>query len=517
MKRFVLLLCLLCAGCREARSPSRSQSQSPDTGGTAVIALPTDIDFANGLLSGEGYSQEINRNALFLTLLQYDKKLELAPLLARSWQMFGDTAVELKLRDDVRWHDGVKTTAYDVAFTYRYGANPETGYPNADYWTGWNSVEVLDSFTIRFGLTKQPEPLANLPWIPIMPQHLLGSIKPADLRNAPFNQKPVGNGPFRFVEYKPNDRWIFDANRDFPKELGGRPNLNRLVIRIVPDENAQEAELSTGGVDVIVPVRVERIQALDSMPGVHVIEKEGRRFSFIGWNTRRPPLNDARVRRALGYAINRDRIVQVVRGGRAKVAVGPVPPFHWSYDANIRPLPYNPDSARALLAAAGLKNPQIELKLPARNRTNADLAELVRADLEAVGVHLVLRPLDFNTMIADVTSPERKFQAVVMGWESDFRLVVRDMFHSSSIDNPFQFASYSNPEVDRILDQLETTTDRKAAAPLWQRFQTVIRDEQPWTFLYYYSEILGVRDRLQGTDMDIRGAFINLPRWWVKQ
>lgn len=514
------------SACREL-AEKKTIEQPADTGGTAVVALTSNIDFANGLLSGERFSQEINRGALFLPLLRYDEKLALAPLLAKSWQMEGDTAVVLHLRDDVRWHDSTKTTAYDVEFTYRRGVDPNTGYPNGDYWVGWNGVQVLDSFTVRFSLTPQPEPLANLPWIPIMPKHLLDSIKPAALRNAAFNQHPVGNGPFRFVEYKPNERWVFEANRAYPKELGGRPYLDRLVFRIIPDLTAQETELVTGHVDLITNVRADRFEALRTKPGLRGIEKSGRQYAFIGWNTRRPPLNDTRIRRGLTMAIDRDRIVSVIRKGRAEVAVGPVPPFHWSYDKSIGPLPFAPDSARALFAAAGMidsngdgvlelpdrKPFTIELKLPANNQTNGDMAELIRSDLAAVGVKVVTRPTDFNTMIGDVTSPDRKFDAVLMGWESDFRLVVHDMFHSKAINNPFQFASYRNAEVDQLLDQLDTTTQRTAALPMWRRLQTIIRDEEPWTFLYYFADLSVARDRLKGVEMDIRGSFVNLPKW----
>ena len=143
-------------------------------------------------------------------------------------------------------------------------------------------------------------------------------------------------------------------------------------------------------------VRPERIAELDAKPGVYRLEKPGRQFSFIGWNTRRPPFNDARVRRALTMAIDRDKMVQVVARGVGQVAAGPVPPFHWSYDSSIEPLPHSVDSARALLAEPGFpiatvtafaelpngKEFRAELKIAANNQLNRmDIAELIRSDL----------------------------------------------------------------------------------------------------------------------------------------
>ena len=519
---------VMLGACRDREPDAVVTTEQADTGGTVVIALSADIDFANGLLSGEIYSQEINR-LLFLPLVQYDEQLKIAPLLARSWQMEGDTAVVLNLRNDVEWHDGVKTTAHDVEFTYRYGKDPKTGYPNGDYWEGWNAAEVLDSFRIRFSISPQPEPLANLAWIPVMPRHLLGRVKPENLRNAPFNQKPVGNGPLRFVEYRPNERWIFGPNADFPEELGGRPNISRIVFRVIPEETAQEAELLTGNIDVALRVRAERVAAIEAAEDVRVIARPGRQFGFIGWNARVTPLGDPRVRRALTMAIDRQKLIRVLSGGRGEVAVGPVPSWHWSYDPDIQPLPYSVDSARAQLRAAGIRDTngdgtldlpngspfQIELKLPANSPFNRDMAEMIRADLAILGVRLVTRPTEFNTLVEDVMSSERKFQAVLFAWVNDFRLVIYDNFHSSAINNPLQFASYQNPAVDSLLDIVQRSTTREAAQPAWRRLQEIMRDEQPWTFLYAYPTLHGVRERVKNVEMDIRGVLINLPEWWV--
>src|SRR5688572_7079149 len=137
---WLVMVAAVCSSCRD-KSESGVQEQ-PQTGGTLVIALPNEPDAVNSLVSGERYGQEINRNILYLPLLNYDEKLELKPLLAESWEMDGDTAVTFRIRKDVYWHDGAHTTAHDVLFTFERGRNPETGYPNADYWAGWHSAQV---------------------------------------------------------------------------------------------------------------------------------------------------------------------------------------------------------------------------------------------------------------------------------------------------------------------------------------------------------------------------------------
>ncbi|HEX6064918.1 MAG TPA: ABC transporter substrate-binding protein [Longimicrobiales bacterium] len=525
-----LLFALAIVACddRGERAPQRTTAV-PDTGGTLVIAIPNEPDAVNSLLSGERYGQEINRNILYLPLVTYDEEQTIVPVLAQSWQMHGDTAVTFNLRRDVFWHDGARTTAHDVVFTFERGKDPATGYPNADYWVGWNSAQAIDSFTVRFSMEVQPEPLGNFAWIPIMPRHLLGNVAPAELKNAPFNQRPVGNGPFKFVEHRANDRWVFEANTAFPAGLGGRPLVDRVVLRVIPDPTAQQTELRTGNVHMITLVGVSEFAALDQQPQVRGIVKPGRQYSFIAWNTKRAPFSDVRFRRALTFAIDRDEIVKIVRSSYGQVAAGPVPPFHWSNDSTIKPLAFQPDSARAILAALGMRDInndgyvelpngralQVELKFGAGSQAQRDVAEIVQADLKDVGIRLVQRPMEFSTMLEQVTTAARNFDGVIMGYENDFKLVLHDMFHSRAVDNPYQFASYRNSEVDSLLDALNRTTSRDQAVPMWRRLQTIIRDEQPWTFLFNYSELMAAREEVRGPSGDVRGILVDLKKWWL--
>jgi peptide/nickel transport system substrate-binding protein len=349
------------------------------------------------------------------------------------------------------------------------------------------------------------------------------------MMNAAFNKAPVGNGPFKFVEYRANDRWIFEANPDYPAALGGRPYLDRIVWRPVPDAVAQVTEISTGGADMAVTPPSDQYNTLSQQPGLKGLVRGGRQFANLIWNGKIAPLNDARVRRALTMAIDRQQIINTLRGGHGTLATGPIGPFHWAYDTTIKALPFNPDSARALLKVAGIEDRngdgtvdlqngkpfEIEIKLPAGSLINRDMAELIRSNLSEVGVKVTTRPTDMSTMMQDFTSTRRNFQAILLGWESDYRINLYDMFHSKAMSGQFQMASYSNPRLDSLIDRVMVVKSREEAKPIYSQMQRILRDDQPWTFLYYYPDLVLMRDRVQGADMDTRGALVNVQKWWV--
>jgi len=528
----LVMAAVLLAGCNDRSEPvTRRAGEVPDTGGTAVVALQNAVDVLNPLATGERNTQEILRYALFLPLLEYDEELDYRPMLARSWEMQGDTAVVFHLRSDVRWHDNQPTSAHDVAFTFNRAKERETAYPNLDFIDGWGAPQVIDSLTIRFPLERMPDPLSNIPFFPILPKHLLDTVPAARTKQAAFNRRPVGNGPFRFVEYRTNDRLVLEANRDFPAELGGRPPLDRIIFRIIPEAAAQATELRTGRVDMIASPRAGEFMSLDSLPDLRGITRESRNYAFIPINTRRPVLSDARFRRGLAMALNREEMLQVLRGGYGRLAIGPVGPFHWAYHDQLTPLPYNPDSARALFAAAGLRDVDgdgmlegpdgkpfvFELKVPASSSFNRDLAAMIQSDAAESGVRVNVRAVDFNTLIDDVSSRERRYDGALLGWETDFRLSLGDLLHSSAIGSPFQFSSYANPVIDTLIDQTTRMTNRKEALPLWHRLQEVVRADQPWIFLYYFPDLFVVNERLRGVQMDIRGTFPTIHNWWIQK
>lgn len=509
-----------------------ASAPAPDSaryGGTAVVAGPEDLSSMNALVSTGHGSAQVQRHVLFTTLVRYDSLLRARPYLARSWEMSDDsTEVVFRLREDVRWHDGEPTTAGDVAFTFRRARDPEVPFPNRSYFARWDSVEVVDRYTLRFHLRPSYAPLLGWVQTPIMPEHVLGDVPPGELRTHPFgSQSPVGNGPFRFVERRPGERWVFEANPDFPDELGGRPYLDRLVYRVVEDPAARMAELRSGGVHLVPGIAPSRAGEVRGSDDLRLQSYPTSEYVFITWNQRRPLFADARVRRALTMAVDRPTLVESVRGGMGRVTDAPFGPWHWAFDSTWAPLPHDPDSARALLEAAGWRDRdgdgirerdgrEFSFELAtAGPSVRRDAALLVQSDLSDVGVEVTPAVREMSALTTALTSPEREYDAALLSWARDMVVDDRDLWSCDEPNAPFAFAGYCSREVEATVDSLVRARSREERGRLLARYRAVLRRDQPYTILYHVTASDAHRRTLNGLELDARGPWTSARRWWL--
>ncbi len=511
---------------------------SPEYGGAAVVGSFSDIpEGMNNHISSNYMATQHQNFVNLMTLVSYDENLDPQPYLAESWELSDDnTELTFHIRNDVFWHDGELTDAYDVAYTYRRALDPETAFPNAAYWThydrGPDGVEVVDSFTVKFRM----DPHADFidPWraTAIMPEHLLEDVPSTELRQHPYGSIcPVGNGPFIFVEHRQNASWTFQANPAFPAGLGGRPYLDRYIFRIVPEPTTLLTELLTERLHVYIAPTPDQATAILDSDAVELRTYPFRTYVLVGWNSRRPQLADKRVRQALTRGTNRQEIVDALIQGYGSVANGSVPPFHWAHDASIGrdEMSYDQDAARRLLDAAGFTDRDgdgvrenadgvrlsISIKYNAGNDIREGIAEIMQAQLSEIGVEAQPLVVEFGTLISQISDRERDFDGVVMGWVGEYKLDDTDLFHSSNLSAPYAWSGTQRADIDGFLEQLPLVLDRDEAKVVWNEYQSLLVDEQPYTFFYFPDRLDGVSKRLRGAEMDSRGEWLNIKDWSI--
>src|SRR2546422_103547 len=319
-------------------------------GRTVVFASGAELQSMNPLVTIHPLAKQVQRYVLLTTLARYDTALVPRPYLARTWVWSPDLqALRFRLQSGVRWHDGTPTTARDVVWTLNAARDPATGYPRLNDLAGVSWVTDPDDSTVvvRFAAPQRGFPDV-LPAPAILPSRLLDPVPASRLREAAWNDHPVGNGPFRFVSHEPRRRWVFAADSTFPAALGGPPRLERFVVVVVDEPSTKLAALTSGEVDFagIQPAhaalvrRDARLAVLD----YPLIFPYG-----IVLNLRRPPFDERRVRLALALALDRAEIVAGDLYGLGGVAGGPVPPRVPGYTP-LRALPPSPHSARRVLS-----------------------------------------------------------------------------------------------------------------------------------------------------------------------
>lgn len=498
----------------------------PEPGGTAIVAVTSDFQPFNPVSSSSLLTMEVNNFMLFTPLIQFDENLEAAPALAESWEL-DDNGVTFRLRDDVRWHDGQPVTAEDVAFTYELAQNEETAsLLQSAFLNMVRSATVIDPNTIRFEfVAPHSQPLQAFWWAPL-PRHLLQDVAPAQLAQAPFGRQPVGSGPFRFVSWQPGQQVTFEANDDFAPSLGGRPRLDRVVFRVVPEATTRLTELLTGAIDVNYTLQPDEAQQVEGQRGVRLISFAGRGFLYVGWNNAAEPFTDARVRRAMGMAIDRQSLIDALMFGYAEPADGMIAP--WSpVHPEIDPLTGGAEAARQLLQEAGYapgpdgimqKNgqPLRFTLLTSEDRLRQDVGVVLQQQFRAAGAAVEVRSVEFTTLLQQHRG--RDYQAVLSEWTLDtFRVDPTPLFSCEEArqTGSANRAGYCNPAADQIADAGLRETVQARATDIWGEYSRLLREDQPLTFIVWQEQMSGVYQRLQGVEMDVRGKLRTAGQWWI--
>ncbi len=535
----LLVITAACGGDQSQQVFDDDVPEAERYGGTAVIGGYGDLQGMNPLVSSDNNSNNIQRDMLFMPLVRYDEEMRLTPWLAESWDTVRVAPDTLELtwhiRQDVAWHDGTPTTGEDVLFTFERLVDPRTAYPNMERLSHYSrDAELVDPYTVRMRLRAHADFLDIFAMAPIAPKHILGDVSPDQLLQHRFAQQPVGNGPFRFVRMVPSQEWVFDANEDFPEALGGRPYLDRVVYRVIPEMTTLLTELLTGRIDLYIGPNPNQADMIENAPGVELRANPSRQYNYLAYNTRRPIFSDPRTRRALTMAIDREQIVNALVYGYGEAGRATVTPTHYGYDPDSY-IPYDPEGARELLAEAGwtpgpdgiLRDPdgrpfRFTIITNAGNDVRRDMAEVIQAQLRPLGIAVEPRLVEWTTMIDQLQGSlnaegvrERDFDAVISGWVNWEQKDDSGLLHSRSINGPYQYVGYSNPRVDELIDTLNLMVDREAAAPLWSEYQHLVANEAPYTVLYYPERLNGVRSRLRGAVFDVRGEMPTVTEWWI--
>ena len=475
-------------------------------------------------LATDSASHEVSAQ-LFTSLLEYDKDLNIVPLAAASFEVLeGGRLLRFTLREDIRWQDGVPLTADDVEFTYQFMIDPKTPTAYAEDYLAVSQFRKTGPYSLEIRYEK-PFARSLMTWMgAILPKHCLQG---QNIATTPFARNPVGAGPFKLKEWQSGRQVTLTASESYFK---GRPYLNEAIYRIIPDLSTMFLELKAGRLD---SMSLTPQQYLRQTVGP-VWEKDWRKYrylsfsyTFLGFNLRHPFFEDVRVRRAISHALDRDAIISGVLMGQGVPAFGPYKPGTWVYHNSLKPVPFNLERSRVLLAEAGWKTGPgglleregkpfaFTILVNQGNDQRIKTAIIIQSQLKALGIDVRIRTVEWAAFIKEFINKGR-FDAVLLGWSITQDPDVFDVWHSSrAVAGGLNFTAYRNAQVDALLLEARSTTDMATRKRLYDRFQELLHDDQPYCFLYVPYALPVVQARFQGIEPAPAGIMYNFDRWWV--
>jgi len=521
----LLLLLAACDPAEQASMPGVEEVLTPEYGDTFIEASIGDASTLLPVLASDSASSDIN-SQLYNGLVRYDKDLRPEGELAESWEISEDNlTITFKLRKNVKWHDGTPFTSADVKFNYELYVDPNTPTAYAESFRQVTSVAAPDPYTFVVRYEKPYAP-ALISWgLPVHPKHLLEG---QDVTKSPLARKPVGTGPYKLVEWQSGEKIVLESN---PEYFEGQPYIKRIVYRIIPDQATQFLELQTGSLDFmgLSPLQYDR---QTDTPAFRRLYNKYRYLNFgytyLGYNLRRPLFQDKLVRQALSFAINKQEIIDGVLLGYGVAATGPYKPDTWVYNPDVPRYDYDPEKARALLAEAGWTDSDgdgildkdgqkfsFAIVTNQGNDLRSKTGEIIQRRFKDIGVEVKLRIIEWATFLKEFINPGN-FDATILGWTGGPEPDAYNVWHSSKTGpRQLNFINFQNAEVDQVLEEGRRVFDQQQRKAYYDRFQQVLAEEQPYTFLYISEALPAVSKRFRGVEPAPAGIRYNFNEWFV--
>jgi peptide/nickel transport system substrate-binding protein len=522
------------AGAAQAAQPAAAdhpgQAGEVQLGGTVTIPIGADPTMNPYHPNAFVESIFVNR-VLFDGLTKPGKDLAPAPDLASSWQAAPDAlSWTFKLRPDAKWSDGQAITADDVLFTFNdIVLKKELGATGAGNFAAVQSVEAVDPTTVKFNLSRPFSALpSNLAYnAGILPRHAFAGQSDPWAFTAFNKGTPISSGPFKVESYTSGQSVALARNDAY---FGGKPNLDKLVFKVVPDANTQIAQALSGELSIMIMDNKAAVDRVKSAPQVRVEPRELVQYYWLSLNLTDPRFQDVRVRQAFDYAIDRQAIVTAVEKGYGQPANSPiVPAFKAYYDpSHESQYAFSPDKAKQLLADAGWQpGPSGVLQKDGQPfQFTMDVGqrgvlqptnELIQENLKAVGIQADLNSMEWNSYIQKVVV-NRDYTATVNWWVYANDPDVFAYFHSSAAGKGFNIPGFKDPKLDDLLTRVQTETDLTKRKQDVVDLQTFMADNLPYVFLWYPQEIDVINANLQGVpDLNLRDNMHYVQEWWLKK
>ena len=501
---YTFFLCLIIFGCGQDKSIEENYQNHYDieSGGRLINAMTGEPSNLIAMIAGDSASSAIANN-IFNSLLKYDESLNYSPDIAESWSISNNQkTITFKIREGLFWADGKKLTSKDVMFTWKLVTDPNTRTPYASDYQLVKKATTPDPYTFKVTYEESYAPALDT-WtsLHILPEHLL---KNEDVNSTYFSRKPVGSNYYKLKNWKSGQQVSLIRNT---LSINGKANIDNLISRIIPDTSSQFLELTADNIDLmsINPIQFQRVfpSRKDLRNKIGLYKELGNGYTYLGFNLKKEPFNDKRVRKALNYAIDKNEIIKGVLLGLGEPLSSPYKPGTRWNNTKLKPYPYDSNKALTLLNEAGYKknkNGFLEKNgkvlrfeiLTNQNKQREMTAVIIQRRLKEIGVEVTIRVIEWASFINQFIKTG-DFDVVVLGWSLSLDPDQYNIWHSTQQKpGQFNFLGYENKRVDSLLERGRLELDVSKREKIYHEFSDILLDDSPivyllcrlWTFSY---------------------------------
>ncbi len=468
-----------------------------------TIALPEKFSTLDTLtsLSSDAAAERV-RGLMFNSLVRKNEKFEYVGELAKEIQTSEDgKTITFVLQDNVKFHNDKDFTSADVKYTFDELFKSQSAYKAGSFFETINeqktphitSIDTPDAKTVSFTLSRpslKNKLLSNLVAVPIIAEGTIEQQK----------TQPIGTGAFKFVNFDQSQNIVeLEAN---PSYWEGVPKVRKIRVKTVTDANSLQAELQSGGVDIApLPSNLtpDTLKSLGQSPNLKVDQFNGSNIQYLQFNTQSPPLNNPKIRQAIGYAIDREKIISELLFGQATIAHSMLPTESWAYNAGTK-YSFDKEKAKQLIRESGYKNEPIKYKFSAGNNAVSQYAQVIQSALKDVGLNVEIETMERGVLLKELGLGQFQMNTGIWVGGNQDPIFLNDLFATSAIPGGkvscCNRSRYSNPEFDKVIDQALNSTDRENAKQLYFKAQEIISNDLPMFPLWYPANMVVFNKRI---------------------
>lgn len=461
---------------------------APQYGGSVNVALHGEIDTIDPHQSVTIVGFQVYQNIVESPVTPSADLSTMEPELATDWTISEDgLTYTFNLRQGVKFHNGKDFSAEDVIFSYERIMNPDFPAADASSFTMVESVEAPDEHTVVFKL--------KFPFAAFLTKLEQLWVLPKDTE-ANFEQELIGTGPFKFKEWVSGDHITLERFDDYWEE--GKPYLDEVIYKPIPEDATKLVELQTGGLNFISNVPYKDIAELENDPNLQVYRILGVVRDHLGFNVTKPPFDNPKVRQAMGYLVDREAIAEAILEGYALPAQIAIPTSHWAFNPDIADAySFDPEKARQLLTEAGYPDGfKATIKVSPTYPQEIKMAELIAEAAKEIGVEFEIVQLEWSTWIEEVvTNGDYEAEIVLISGGIDPDDFFYQWHHSDEIFNIWRF---STPELDALLDKGRQVQDQAERAAVYQEIQAYLIEQAPMVHIIYRESVMASDAKVKG-------------------